>query len=148
METDLSLFPKVNASLNGLATLFLTAGFILIKLGRREAHRTCMLGALGASAVFLASYVTYHYQKDGVHTQFGGDGFWKVVYYAMLISHVLLAMAVLPLVFITLNHALRGRFEKHRAWARWAYPIWYYVSITGVLVYFFLYEWWPAAASA
>jgi putative membrane protein len=141
---DISIFPKVNAGLNGLSTLFLTAGFILIKRGNRDAHRVCMLSAIGTSAVFLASYVTYHFLKDGVHTRIGTDGAVKVIYYVMLITHVILAMAVLPLVFFTLTHALKGRLEKHRAWARITYPIWYYVSVTGVLIYLFLYQWWPA----
>lgn len=141
---DLSIFPKVNASLNAGATLLLTAGFLFIRRGNKQAHRACMLGALATSAVFLASYVTYHTLKDGLHTQFGGEGALKVVYYILLVSHVILAMAVLPPILITFNHALRGRFDKHKAWARWTFPAWYYVSITGVLVYFFLYVWWPA----
>lgn len=144
--------PAVNASLNGLATLLLTAGFVLIKIDRnanKNAHRACMLTAFGVSAVFLACYLLHKGLRasagDAVNTSFSGEGFWAWIYYPMLISHVLLAMVIVPLIFITLYHAFKGRFEKHRAWAKWTFPAWYYVSITGVLVYFFLYQWFPAA---
>lgn len=139
--------PAVNASLNALATAFMTAGFIFIKLGRKEAHRRSMLGALAASVVFLACYVAYHI-ATGARTPFGGTGVWRPIYYTILVTHVILAIAVVPLVLVTLRHAWKGAFNRHRAWARIAYPIWYYVSVTGVLVYFFLYQWFPPAAPA
>lgn len=140
-----SSLPALNAGLNGLATLLLTLGFLAI-LGRQVViHRACMLSAFGVSCVFLVFYVLHKILVQGVHTPFGGEGAIRTVYYAMLISHIILAIAIVPLVLITFNHALRGRFEIHRRWARITFPLWYYVSVTGVLVYFFLYQWWPAA---
>ncbi len=148
--------PALNAALNGLATLLMTFGFVLIKAAqsardpavrtaRIGAHRKLMLGAGFVSAVFLIGYVTHKILVRGVHTKFGGEGAIAWVYYAMLISHILLAIAIAYLVPRTFWLALQGRIEQHRAWAKWTYPIWYYVSVTGVLVYFFLYQWWPAA---
>lgn len=136
-------FPALNASLNATSALLMTAGFVFIRARKIAAHRACMLGALAVSTVFLASYVIYHVQK-AEPTRFGGTGTIRTVYLAMLISHIVLAMAIVPLVLRTVYLALKGQTEKHRAWARWTFPLWYYVSITGVLVYFFLYRWWPA----
>jgi putative membrane protein len=143
--------PAFNAGLNGLATLLITAGFIYIKLGRKEAHRACMFSAGVVSAVFLVGYLTHKALKgatagagEAVHTQFGGEGAIRTVYYAMLISHILLAIAIAYLVPKTFALAFKGDFERHKKWAKVVFPIWYYVSITGVLVYFFLYQWWPA----
>lgn len=133
--------PAVNATLNGLATILLTTGFFCIKTGRERAHRNCMLSAFCLSVIFLFFYVLHKYLVQGVHTGFEGGGLWRPVYYGMLVSHILLAMAIVPLVLTTLTLALRGRRERHKAWARWTFPIWYYVSITGVLIYFFLYQW-------
>jgi putative membrane protein len=138
--------PTLNAALNGVCTVLLTIGFVLIKRERIAAHRAVMLSACAVSAVFLVGYVTHKFLVRGVHTPFGGTGAIRSVYYAMLISHVLLAMAIAYLVPRTFSFAIRGQFERHKAWARWTFPIWYYVSVTGVLVYFFLYRWWPAAA--
>ena len=138
--------PAVNATLNGTAAVLLTAGFVFIKRKRVAAHRVAMLAAVAVSVAFLASYLTYHLQT-GARTPFGGTGAIRAVYFAMLVSHILLAVIIVPLILTTLVFALRGRFDRHRAWARWTYPIWYYVSVTGVLVYFFLYQWWPAAAT-
>lgn len=135
--------PAVNAGLNGMATVLLTVGYVCIRRKKMAAHRAAMLAAFAVSVAFLASYLTYHLQM--APTRFAGTGFIRPVYFAMLISHILLAMAIVPLVPITLALALRGRFERHRAWARWTFPIWYYVSVTGVLVYFLLYRWFPAA---
>jgi uncharacterized membrane protein YozB (DUF420 family) len=137
-------FPALNASLNGTSALLMTAGYISIKTKRIAAHRACMAGATAVSVVFLVCYVIYHLWK-GEPTHFGGTGAIRSVYFTMLISHVLLAMAIVPLVLRTVTLAVKGRFEQHRAWARWTFPLWYYVSVTGVLVYFFLYRWWPAA---
>ncbi|MCX6944712.1 MAG: DUF420 domain-containing protein [Opitutales bacterium] len=138
--------PALNASLNALATGLITAGFILIKTGRREAHRKAMTAAMAVSAVFLVSYVTHKVLMHGVHTPFGGTGFIRPVYYTMLLSHIVLAISIAYLVPRTFLFALQGDLVRHRAWARWTFPIWYYVSVTGVLVYCFLYQWWPAAA--
>lgn len=137
-------FPALNASLNGTATVLLTAGFIFIRRKNLAAHRAAMLSAFAVSVAFLVCYVTYHL-RAGAHTPFGGTGFIRGVYFAMLISHILLAMTIVPLILVTLTLAWRGRFDRHRQWARWTFPLWYYVSVTGVLVYLFLYQWWPAA---
>ncbi|HUL54696.1 MAG TPA: DUF420 domain-containing protein [Opitutaceae bacterium] len=137
-------FPALNAGLNGAATVLLSAGFLCIKRRRVAAHRACMLAAFAVSAAFLACYVTYHLQT-GARTPFGGAGWIRPVYFAMLVSHILLALVIVPLIVTTLTLALRGRFDRHRRWARWTFPLWYYVSVTGVLIYFFLYRWWPAA---
>lgn len=135
--------PAINAALNGTATVLLTLGFFFIKAGRRRAHRNCMVGALCVSAVFLVGYVAHKILVKGVHTPFGGEGFIRTVYYAMLLTHVLLAMAIVPLVLITMTRAFKERFEQHKRIARWTWPIWMYVSVTGVLVYLFLYVWYP-----
>ncbi len=144
--------PAINASLNGLATVLLTIGFILIKSGRRDAHRKVMFSACIVSAVFLVGYLGHKFLKgmaagagEAVHTQFGGTGAIAKVYYVMLITHIILAIAIAYLVPRTFAFAIKGNFERHKAWAKWTFPIWYYVSVTGVLVYFFLYQWWPAA---
>jgi putative membrane protein len=143
--------PALNAGLNALATALITAGFIYIKTGRKIAHRACMLAAGVVSAVFLVGYIGHKILKgmaagagEAVHTQFGGEGPIRTVYFVMLISHIILAISIAYLVPKTFALALKGEFERHRKWARVVFPIWYYVSITGVLVYFFLYQWWPA----
>jgi putative membrane protein len=133
--------PTVNALLNGTATILLTLGFVCIKTGREKAHRTCMLSAFSVSVIFLFFYVLHKYLVQGVHTPFAGDGAWRTFYYIMLATHIVLAMVIVPLVLTTLTLAIKGKREKHRAWARWTFPIWYYVSVTGVLVYCFLYQW-------
>ena len=136
--------PALNATLNGIATVLISAGFILIKSGRKEAHRKVMTTAMVVSALFLVGYVTHKVLIHGVHTPFGGTGVIRTVYYVMLISHILLAMSIAFLVPRTFLLAIKGDFERHKAWAKWTFPIWYYVSVTGVLVYFSLYQWWPA----
>jgi len=137
-------FPALDATLNGVAAVLLAAGFIFIKRRNVSAHRAAMLAAFAVSVAFLACYLTYHL-RTGARTPFGGTGLIRTVYFAMLVSHILLAMAIVPLILITLTLALRGRFDRHRRWARWTFPLWSYVSVTGVLVYLFLYQWWPAA---
>ena len=141
---SVSDLPALNATLNGLSTVLLTAGFICIKTGRKGAHRNCMMAAFATSAVFLVCYVTHKVLVRGVHTPFGGEGFIRTVYYVMLLTHVVLAMVIVPLVLLTIARARRGDFEAHKRIARWTWPIWMYVSVTGVLVYCFLYRWWPA----
>jgi uncharacterized membrane protein YozB (DUF420 family) len=136
--------PALNASLNGLATILITIGFILIKSGRQQAHRRVMTAAMVVSAIFLVGYVTHKALIHGVHTPFGGTGPIRTIYYAMLLSHIVLAVSIAYLVPKTFFLAVRGDYERHRRWAKWTFPIWYYVSVTGVLVYFFLYQWWPA----
>ena len=149
--TLVQILPGINASLNGLATVLLTAGFLLIKADPeryRNAHRAVMLSAFSVSVIFLGFYLWHKALKASVgaavNTQFTGEGIWPWIYYPMLISHVILAMVIVPLIIITLAYAFRGKIQKHQAWARWTFPLWYYVSVTGVLVYFFLYQWFPS----
>ncbi len=143
---SVSDLPALNAGLNAISTLLLLAGFIFIKSENKIAHRNCMVGAFSVSCVFLITYVLHKILVKGVHTPFGGEGFLKPLYYGMLISHIILAIVIVPLILVTMTHAIKGRFEKHRAWARWTFPLWFYVSVTGVLIYFMLYQWFPKAA--
>lgn len=143
--------PPINAGLNALATVLITAGFICIKTGRKNAHRACMFSAGIVSAVFLVGYLLHKVLKfiyaspgEALHTKFGGEGLINIVYKTMLTSHILLAISIAYLVPKTFSLAFKGDFERHKRWARVVFPIWYYVSVTGVLVYFFLYQWWPA----
>ena len=140
-----SQIPALNAALNATATVLITAGFIFIKTGRRDAHRRAMLSACVVSAVFLIGYVTHKVLVRGVHTPFGGEGSIRTLYLFILWTHIPLAASIAYLVPKTFLLAIRGDYERHRAWAKWTFPIWYYVSVTGVLVYFFLYVWWPTA---
>ena len=133
--------PSINAALNGCATVLLTVGFICIRTRREQLHRNCMLAAFTVSIIFLLFYVLHKILVQGVHTPFGGEGIWRSIYYGMLISHILLAIAIVPLVLTTLTLAIKGQRERHKVWAKWTFPLWYYVSVTGVLVYFFLYQW-------
>ena len=130
--------PTLNASLNGLAALWLVTGYVMIRRGRVPAHRTCMLAAFATSALFLISYVVYHAAVGS--RPFEHQGFVRTAYFAVLLSHVVLATAVLPLAIVTLARALRGRFDRHAAIARWTLPVWLYVSVTGVVVYLMLYH--------
>jgi uncharacterized membrane protein YozB (DUF420 family) len=104
-------------------------------------HRACMVSAFLVSLVFLVGYVTHKILVRGMHTPFGGEGPLRTVYYLMLVTHIILAMVMGPLILRTLWLAMKGRLEQHRKWARWTFPIWYYVSVTGVLIYLFLYVW-------
>ncbi|HSB60404.1 MAG TPA: DUF420 domain-containing protein [Vicinamibacteria bacterium] len=129
--------PALNAGLNASSALFLAAGYAFIRAGRPVAHRNCMVGALACSALFLASYLTYHFQVGSV--RFGGQGAVRVVYFAILLSHTILAVAIVPLVVMTVGRALRERFDAHRRIARVTLPLWGYVSVTGVVIYWMLY---------
>ena len=133
--TDL---PALNASLNALASVFLVIGYVLIRNGRRDAHKRCMLMALTTSALFLISYVIYHANAGSV--PFGGTGAIRVVYFAVLIPHVILAATILPLALVTTARGLRGDYARHVRIARWTLPLWLYVSVTGVIVYAMLYH--------
>lgn len=130
---DIHLLPKFHATLNSITALILVAAFIAIRKGKVVLHKTLMLSALLCSVLFLASYVTYHSMAEA--TSFGGAGFVRYVYYFVLISHILLAVVIVPLVGFTLVRALTGRFDKHKRLARWTLPIWLYVAVTGVIVY-------------
>ena len=131
--------PAVNATLNAVAALLLLAGYREIRRGRLARHRAAMIAACGASTLFLVSYVIYHAQAGS--RPFTGTGPVRIVYFTILVSHVILAAAILPLALITLVRALKGQFARHAALARWTLPIWLYVSVTGVIVYLMLYHW-------
>ena len=133
-----SILPHLNAALNATSFLLLVAAFYQIRRGNIGAHRTLMLSALAVSALFLVSYVVYHARYGSV--RFQGQGTVRTFYFVILITHVILAAAIVPLVLVTLRRALRGDFALHRRIARWTYPIWVYVSVTGVIVYVMLYH--------
>ena len=133
-----SILPHVNAALNFLSFLLLAVAFYQIRRGNVSLHRRLMLSALAVSGLFLVSYVTYHAQYGSV--RFTGQGPVRAVYFFILITHVILAAAIVPLVIITLRRALAGDFARHRRIARWTYPLWVYVSVTGVVVYLMLYH--------
>jgi uncharacterized membrane protein YozB (DUF420 family) len=130
--------PAVNATLNALSGVLLLIGYVLIRSGHRQQHRACMIAAFAISALFLVCYVVYHAQVGSV--RFTRQGFVRPVYFTVLITHVILAAAVLPLAIVTLSRGLKARYQRHRAIARWTLPIWLYVSISGVLVYVLLYQ--------
>ena len=138
MDPAYAIFPVLNATLNGTSAVLLISGRQLIRRRRVAAHRACMVAALATSSVFLASYLYYHAHVGSVHFQ--GRGWSRPVYFSILISHTILAAAIVPLVIVTLSRALRSRYDRHRAIARWTYPLWLYVSVTGVVIYFMLYR--------
>ena len=133
---DVTLLPAVNATLNGTAAALLIAGYIQIRRGQIAAHRTCMLAAFTTSALFLVSYLTYHALVGSVAVT--GQGPIRTLYFTVLISHVILAALILPLALVTLRRGLRRADARHVALARWTLPIWLYVSVTGVVVYWML----------
>lgn len=135
---DLNIFPALNASLNGASAVLLTTGRVLIGQKRVRLHRACMITAVVTSSLFLVSYLYYHAHVRSVH--FPGEGWVRPVYFTILISHTVLAAAVVPLVLLSLNYGLRGKFERHRRISRWTFPVWLYVSVTGVVVYIMLYQ--------
>ena len=137
--------PLINASLNAMSTLFLLAGITFIKNEMKQAHILSMLSALVTSTIFLGCYVTYHAMKNGVVTKFTHPGWPKTLYFFILGTHVPLAFATVPLVIMTIIPAFQARYDRHRKVAKWTFPIWLYVSITGVLVYLMLYVWFPPA---
>ena len=143
----LSDLPAVNASLNGLSTVLLVLGWRHIKAGRRIAHRNCMVGAFVASSLFLACYLTYHFQMQKLHgrahTSFTDPAWFRPIYLAILVTHLVGAFAILPLVTLTFQRAIKERFELHKRIARWTLPVWLYVSVTGVVIYLLLYQIFP-----
>ncbi|HZP48186.1 MAG TPA: DUF420 domain-containing protein [Vicinamibacterales bacterium] len=130
--------PAVNATLNGISGVLLVIGYVLIRARKIELHRKFMIGAFAASSLFLVCYVVYHAQVGSV--RFTRQGFVRPLYFTILITHVTLAAAVLPLAIVTLSRGLAARYQVHRRIARWTFPIWLYVSVTGVLVYVLLYQ--------
>ena len=133
--TDL---PGLNAVLNATSAALLATGYVLIRQGRREAHRRAMLAALACSALFLTSYLYYHFHVGSV--KFQGQGPVRTVYFTILLTHTVLAAAIVPLVLLTVVPALRERFDRHRRMARVTLPLWAYVSVTGVVIYWMLYR--------
>jgi uncharacterized membrane protein YozB (DUF420 family) len=139
--------PVVNATLNGLSAVFLSAGYYFIRRKNKVAHRNCMVTAFATSVLFLVCYLTYHtYLAWYLHrgpTVFREPAGFRPIYLAILTSHTILAAVIVPMVLVTLNHARKQRFEAHRKIARWTWPLWMYVSVTGVLIYFLLYQIFP-----
>jgi uncharacterized membrane protein YozB (DUF420 family) len=131
--------PTLNAVLNGTSAVLLAFGYLFIRRKKVNLHKACMVSAFVISTLFLVSYLIYHYHAGS--KPFPGEGWTRPLYFSILISHVILATVTLPLSIVTLARGLRGRFEKHRSIARWALPIWLYVSVTGVAVYLMLYRW-------
>ncbi len=134
--------PAVNASLNGLSAIFLTAGFVFIRRKNKIAHRNCMIAAFVTSIFFLACYLTYHLTVRTV-THFRDPEWFRPIYLTILLTHTVLAVVIVPLILITLNRARLQRFELHKKIARWTWPLWMYVSVTGVVVYWLLYQIFP-----
>lgn len=128
----------IDATMNGTSAVLLLIGRGYIKRGQMAAHRAVMLAALVSSSIFLSCYLYYHFHVGSVHFQ--GQGIWRPIYFTILISHVILAAVIVPMIIITLSRGLRERFDRHRAIARWTFPLWMYVSVTGVIVYVMLYH--------
>jgi uncharacterized membrane protein YozB (DUF420 family) len=138
MPMSLADLPRLNACLNSLSALLLVWGWANIRMQRVAAHRACMVGALVTSSLFLVSYLTYHAQVGTV--RFPGHGALRTIYLAILTTHTILAAVIVPLVVLTLRRALRREFPRHARLARWTMPLWLYVSVTGVVVYWLLYQ--------
>ena len=139
---SLADLPAVNATLNGLSAVLLGGGYYFIRQGRREAHRNCMVAAFCTSTLFLACYLTYHFTVRTL-THFRDPAWFRPIYLALLLTHTVLAVVIVPLILTTLWRAARGRFEAHKRLARWTWPLWMYVSVTGVLIYWLLYVKFP-----
>jgi uncharacterized membrane protein YozB (DUF420 family) len=139
--------PAVNGSLNGLSAVLLSFGYYFIRRGNRTAHRNCMIAAFVTSTLFLACYLTYHiYLGVVLHrgpTRFEHPAWFRPIYLTILITHTFLAVVIVPLVFMTLSRAVKQRFDLHKKIARWTWPLWMYVSVTGVIIYFLLYKIFP-----
>ena len=136
-----AFFPALNAVLNGTSAALLITGRVMVARNRIAAHRACMIAAVTASALFLGCYLFFHFKVGNI--RFLGQGWARPVYFSILISHTLLAIVNVPLVIVTLARGLGARYGQHRAIARWTFPLWLYVCVTGVIVYFMLYQWFP-----
>lgn len=136
--------PAVNASLNALSTVFIAAGWVFITRERKRSHIACMVAAIATSSAFLTCYLIYHFSLKGLSVHFTYPGPVRYVYFVLLITHIMLAFSTVPLVAASVIPALRQRWGAHRAVSRWTMPIWLYVSVTGVIVYFMLYQWFPS----
>jgi putative membrane protein len=139
MPISPTFFPALNAILNGSSAVLIGTGYYFIKSGRRDAHKRMMIAAFVTSALFLISYLYYHLVLRAGVTHFKGEGIWRPIYFSILISHTFLAVVVVPFVLATLSRALKGNFARHKAIARYTFPIWMYVSVTGVVIFVMLY---------
>lgn len=140
------VFPPLNATLNALSGILLLIAYRSIRAKKIAQHKRFMLAACTTSILFLICYVTYHTIRGGVVTRFAGTGAWKTLYLAILTSHTILAVVIVPLAIVSVVNGLKMRVPQHRRVAKWTFPLWMYVSVTGVLVYFFLYHWFPGHA--
>ncbi len=140
----LEVLPAVNATLNATSGILLLIAYVLIKRKRIAQHRRFMLAACYTSLAFLVCYVANHYLRHGVVTRFQGTGAIRPIYFTLLTTHTILAIVIVPLAILSVLNGLRMRVPQHRRVARWTFPLWMYVSVTGVLVYFFLYQWFPS----
>jgi putative membrane protein len=139
---SIRMLPALNAILNATSGILIIIGYVMIRRKKVAAHRACMIGAVSTSIIFLISYLIYHFNVGA--TRFAGTGWSRPFYFTVLISHTILAVMLVPFVIVTLRRALKGDFARHRKVARWTFPMWVYVSITGVIVYFMLYHWFPS----
>ena len=142
---NIHMFPRINATLNGLSAVLLTCGFIFIKRKNIPAHRACMIAAFSTSVLFLICYLTYH--AMGGFTKFEKPEWFRPYYLILLTTHTILAAVIVPLILITLNREFKERFELHKKIARWTWPLWMYVPVTGVIVYLILYQIFPQASA-
>ncbi len=131
--------PAFNASLNAISAVLLACGYVAIRKGKQNVHKAFMVSAFGASTIFLISYVIYHIRVAKA-VLFQGQGWIRPVYFTLLLSHTILAVVIVPLILVTLRRAWMERFDKHRLIARWTLPLWFYVSVTGVIIYFMVYQ--------
>ncbi|MCI0748834.1 MAG: DUF420 domain-containing protein [Verrucomicrobia subdivision 3 bacterium] len=138
---SLSDLPALNAALNSLSAMFLISGYVFIKKERQTAHRNCMIGALAASTLFLTSYLIYHFNAG--RTVFRNPEWFRPIYLALLLTHTVLAVVIVPMIIITVSRAAKRRFDLHTKISRWTWPLWMYVSVTGVLIYILLYQIFP-----
>ena len=141
----LSNLPAINACFNALSTVLLSSGWVFIRRGRRTAHRNCMIAAFVSSTFFLAGYLYYHFHAGTTH--FADPAWFRPIYLTLLLTHTVLAVVIVPLIFMTFIRAFRERFELHKKIARWTLPLWLYVSFTGVLIYLLLYQIFPQAGA-
>jgi uncharacterized membrane protein YozB (DUF420 family) len=141
---DVAALPHLNAGLNGLAAILLLVGYTFVRRGQPARHKAVMISAAAVSALFLVSYLTYH--ANAPVFEYRGQGAVRAFYYFILVTHVVLAAVVAPMILVTLYRALKGTFERHRKLARWTFPVWLYVSVTGIVVYLMLYQFQPGGA--
>lgn len=141
---SIDFMPTLNAMLNATSGILITIGYVLIRRRKIAAHRICMIGAVVSSSLFLISYLIYHVGFAKGVTRFTGTGAARWFYFTILTSHTILAVIIVPFVIVTLRRALKGQFLKHRLIARWTFPMWLYVSVTGVVVYLMLYHLYPS----